>query len=246
MTASLQPSVTRFDADPAHEIDGVRIWTTVCHERQGCLNLEQRLASIDVGGVWTQKFDRAQDVAFVVSGKGRAVLEEREYVLKAGMGFLAPEGKAYALHNDGNEALVLVSVLSPRPGHPSGIAPAAKVRPPGRLTLDERVVEGEAAGVERRFKVMINPRLGAKYVTQFIGEIEKSKAPAHKHTYEEVIYILEGRGVMHLDQGDFPVEPGSCIYLPAGSMHCLENLYDQPIRLLGVFCPAGSPANRAD
>jgi oxalate decarboxylase/phosphoglucose isomerase-like protein (cupin superfamily) len=41
-----------------------------------------------------------------------------------------------------------------------------------------------------------------------------------------------------------PIRAGSCIYLPPLHMHCLENAGDGPMRVLGVFQPAGSPAAR--
>ena len=53
------------------------------------------------------------------------------------------------------------------------------------------------AGEDRYFKLMIDPDFGSKYVTQFLGYIKKIKAPFHDHTYDEVIYILEGEGVVH-------------------------------------------------
>jgi oxalate decarboxylase/phosphoglucose isomerase-like protein (cupin superfamily) len=42
------------------------------------------------------------------------------------------------------------------------------------------------------------------------------------------------------------IGPGSCVYLPHGQMHCVENTGDGELRLLGVFYPAGSPAVRYD
>ncbi|MEK7277930.1 MAG: cupin domain-containing protein [Chloroflexota bacterium] len=91
---------------------------------------------------------------------------------------------------------------------------------------------------------MIDPRYGCKYLTQFVGFIEKSRAPYHTHTYEEVIYILGGRGIVHIEDGDFPIRAGSSIYLSPGTSHCLENAGAETLRLLGVFCPAGSPADK--
>jgi oxalate decarboxylase/phosphoglucose isomerase-like protein (cupin superfamily) len=35
---------------------------------------------------------------------------------------------------------------------------------------------------------------------------------------------------------------GSCVHLPAGLIHCLENSGPGEMRVLGVFRPAGSPA----
>jgi oxalate decarboxylase/phosphoglucose isomerase-like protein (cupin superfamily) len=38
------------------------------------------------------------------------------------------------------------------------------------------------------------------------------------------------------------VSPGSCIQLPARTVHCLENTGADPMRVVAVFRPAGSPA----
>ena len=43
-----------------------------------------------------------------------------------------------------------------------------------------------------------------------------------------------------------PIAPGSCVFLPRGQPHCVENTGDGELRLLGVFYPAGSPAVRYD
>jgi oxalate decarboxylase/phosphoglucose isomerase-like protein (cupin superfamily) len=45
-------------------------------------------------------------------------------------------------------------------------------------------------------------------------------------------------------QTNTPVAPGSCIYLPKGQVHCVENTGEGELRLLGVFYPAGSPSVR--
>ncbi len=99
---------------------------------------------------------------------------------------------------------------------------------------------------DRRFKYMVDRDLGCCQVTQFLGYIPPSKAPFHSHTYEEAIYILEGAGVVHTEQESTDFGPGTCIYLPPGTRHCLENPGQAAVRLLGVFYPSGSPAARYD
>ena len=53
---------------------------------------------------------------------------------------------------------------------------------------------------------------------------------------------LAGQGVVHLDCTDTPIGPGTSVYLPPLAPHCLENAGPEPLRVLGVFHPAGSPA----
>ena len=79
-------------------------------------------------------------------------------------------------------------------------------------------------------------------ITQFIGVIPQSRATQHHHSYEEAIYILEGRGLVWAGDESCEFGTGTSIYLPVGAKHCLENPYSAPVRLLGVFYPSGSPA----
>ncbi len=89
---------------------------------------------------------------------------------------------------------------------------------------------------------MVDKELGCQQVTQFVGWIPPSSAPFHYHTYEEVIFILDGHGTLHVEDDVCGFERGSSIYLAAGVRHCLENPGPAPVRVLGVFYPSGSPA----
>ena len=64
----------------------------------------------------------------------------------------------------------------------------------------------------------------------------------HHHTYEEAIYVIEGEGCVHTEDGDATFKAGSSIYLPRGVRHSVENTGSTNIRVLGVFHPSGSPA----
>jgi quercetin dioxygenase-like cupin family protein len=164
-----------------------------------------------------------------------------------GSAALVPPKVPATLVNTSDESdLSVMSVLSPPPFQ-------------GTFTLEARVLPltviheddqpDEPAGDDRHFRVLIDPRHGARNVTQFVGFIDRSKAPFHTHTYEEAIYILEGEGIVHV-AGDEPfdaaIRPGSSIFLPPGTPHCLENASPGLLKLLGVFSPPGSPGPRND
>ncbi len=117
--------------------------------------------------------------------------------------------------------------------------------PPASVThavLDLTLVEKGTATAGRQFVLGARPDNGCASVTQFIGLVPPGRAPDHFHTYDEVIYILDGEGALHIDGESTPLRPGSCVHLPARVVHCLENTGDSELRLLGVFRPAGSPA----
>src|SRR5579862_8212501 len=94
----------------------------------------------------------------------------------------------------------------------------------------------------RSFFLGPTPDMGCRSVTQFVGLIPPGRAPDHFHEYDEVIYVLEGEGELVIGGEQAPLRPGSCIHLPRTLVHCLANTKDGEMRVLGVFRPAGSPA----
>jgi quercetin dioxygenase-like cupin family protein len=122
--------------------------------------------------------------------------------------------------------------------------PAATVVPDG--TGVPRLARLEDCAVEvtgdRRFRVLFGPGNGCAAATQFVGEIPPGRAPLHSHTYDEVVLVLAGEGVLHAGPAEHALAPGSCIHLPPGQQHCLENTGRDTLRVLGVFHPGGSPA----
>jgi mannose-6-phosphate isomerase-like protein (cupin superfamily) len=112
----------------------------------------------------------------------------------------------------------------------------------GLLRLAElRDCPEEVTG-DRRFRVLFGPGNGCDAATQFVGEIPPGRAPEHSHAYDEVVLILAGEGVLHRGPEEHPLGPGSCVHLPPGQPHCLENTGPATLRVLGVFHPGGSPA----
>ena len=106
-------------------------------------------------------------------------------------------------------------------------------------TLDACPVERTG---DREFRVLLSEGLS---ITQFAGLIPPGRAPEHHHTYDEVVHVLAGRGVVHLGgqrEMETEIGPGTSIYLPPYQPHCLENTGSEPLQVLGVFYPAGSPA----
>jgi mannose-6-phosphate isomerase-like protein (cupin superfamily) len=102
--------------------------------------------------------------------------------------------------------------------------------------------EAQQATSDRTFRIVADPSTGLHSATHFVGYVPTERAPEHFHTYDEVIYILDGEGELHIGDEHTPVAAGSCIELPARTVHCLENTGQDVMRLVAVFTPAGSPA----
>jgi quercetin dioxygenase-like cupin family protein len=108
------------------------------------------------------------------------------------------------------------------------------------LDLAEREAGGATAG--RQFRLLATPEVGCASVTQFVGYIPPGRAPDHFHKYDEVVYVLAGEGALHIGGESAPLSPGSAVHLPALIVHSLENAGPGEMQVLGVFRPAGSPA----
>jgi mannose-6-phosphate isomerase-like protein (cupin superfamily) len=202
----------------------------------GSERLEQRLIRCAPGRSRPPTREGAQQVLFVVSGHGTLVVGGGTHELEPDMGAYVAAGERFELDNPGPEELVVLSVSAPQEKSEPGSA-RRTVRYADQPTLP--------ASGDREFSYLVDHEVGSRDVTQFLGVIAPGRAPDHSHVYDEVIYVIEGEGKMHLDGTVTPIGGGSCIYLPPLVEHCLENSGDRPMRVLGVFHPAGDPASRA-
>lgn len=160
--------------------------------------------------------------------------------------YLRP-GQTLTVENPGPQPLVLISSQCPQPDSasefvPHVTSPLSELPPPPALVrLADRPALPTA---DRWYRVLVDDEVGSTQVTQFVGSIPPGRAPDHFHHYEEVLFILRGAGRMWAGDTHAPIAVGSCVYLPKGQVHCVENTGDDDLRLLGVFYPAGSPSVR--
>ena len=203
--------------------------------------LVRRLVSVAPGAQLIGAAGSGGEMWFVVAGGGHLDTGElRGAPLDRDTGLWMPPGARYRLQADPQDAVLLDAVALPAaassPASASRPAPAA---PPRLSHLGD--CEIEMTG-DRRFRVLLGPGRGCEAATQFRGEIPAGRAPEHSHPYDEVVRVLEGEGVAHVRGAGLPLAPGSCIQLPRGVPHCLENTGSATLVVLGVFHPGGSPA----
>jgi mannose-6-phosphate isomerase-like protein (cupin superfamily) len=200
----------------------------------GCERLEQRVLRFVPGSSDGRETGERQEVLYVASGRGTLHVGDAPHELEPDTGAFLVPGDRYRVENPGPGELVLVSVSAPCDDSRRS---QVTVRYADRPVLP--------ASPNREFRFLVNEDAGCLDVTQFVGVIPPGCAPMHSHTYDEVVYVVEGEGVLHLGGRDTPIGPGSCIHLPPLEEHCLENTGPAPMRVLGVFHPSGDPASRA-
>ena len=196
---------------------------------RGCAAFSQRVLRFD-GDSAERVDDDATEVLYVLDGTGVLDVAGGEHELATGVAAFVERGEAWSI--GAAEELTLLSVVVHDP------EPAAS--PFGVIDLADAGRQSATAG--RHFVLGAHPESGCASVTQFIGLIPPGRAPDHFHTYDEVIYVLDGTGFLEIDGEQAPLEAGSCIHLPARLVHCLANTGETEMRVLGVFRPAGSPA----
>jgi mannose-6-phosphate isomerase-like protein (cupin superfamily) len=198
--------------------------------------LELHVARYERGRSRPRRLEDAQELMYVVSGRGTLVVDGHPHELEPGTAAYVVAGEAYEVENPVSETLVIVSAIAPQTN--------GATRPERRTVRYADQPTLPASG-DREFRYLVTEEVGCHDATQFFGIIAPGRAPEHSHVYDEVIYVLEGKGVLHAAGRDEPVSAGSCIHLPPLLVHSLENNGDSPMRIVAVFHPAGDPASRA-
>ena len=211
--------------------DTAAVRGTIANDR-----FEQRVVRFAPGRSAEETVGDKHDVLYVVSGRGTLLIDGRAHELEPETAaYLAP-GDSYSVENPGPEDLVVVAVSAPAELEPQAT--------PDRRTVRYADQPALPASPNREFRYLVNEDIGCPEITQFVGVIPPGKAGMHSHTYDEVVYVLEGEGVLHMHGETTPLRPGTCIHLPPLEEHCLENTRGEPMRVLGVFHPSGDPASR--
>jgi mannose-6-phosphate isomerase-like protein (cupin superfamily) len=197
---------------------------------RGCDAFEQRVLRFD--GASDEHANAVDDeVLYVLEGSGSATIGGEKVALSPGTAAFVAHGSAWRI--DDADGLEVLSVLVRDPLPVDGATHAV---------VEVDGVESGAATAGRAFRLLATPELGCQSVTQFVGYIPVVRAPDHFHKYDEVVYVLEGDGKLHVDGESVTLRAGTCVHLPSGLVHCLENVGPGEMRVLGVFRPAGSPA----
>ena len=158
---------------------------------------------------------------------GQMFIDGRSYEIGPDTGIYLRPGEIFAVNNPGPNSIVMVSSQCPDPDRDHKFVAALtspKVDSPGPppplVRLSDRPAQPTA---DRWYRVLVDDEIGSTNATQFVGSIPPGRAPDHFHQYEEVLFILRGEGRMWAGKTNTPIAAGSCIYLPKGQVHCVEN-----------------------
>ena len=61
--------------------------------------------------------------------------------------------------------------------------------------------------------------------------------PAETHAGDQVVYVIEGEGILTIGGAEHRVRPGVCALIPAGTLHHVKNAGAEPLFFLSVYAP---------
>ena len=199
--------------------------TPLFGRERGCDEFEQEVLRFD-GPSGVRAHEEDDEMLYVLHGSGIAEVGGERVELARGAALFVRHGTTWQVAEAGGLEILSVLVRDPLPEDSTHAV----------VAVDDAETGEATAG--RQFRLLA-PTVTA---TQFLGYIPVGRAPDHFHKYDEVVYVLDGEGAMHIGGETAPLRPGSCVHLPAGLVHCLENTGPEEMHVLGVFRPAGSPA----
>jgi mannose-6-phosphate isomerase-like protein (cupin superfamily) len=242
--------VTTLREGNPQSLGSLRVWHQVGRDN-GAQAISLRTMEFTQGLSQALGNSDCDEVLYVLEGAGKIIIDRQAYEIAPAMGIYIKPQQAFAVDNPNREAIVLISSRCPEPDgqaefHETLPLPVPATAAPATLPMVRLSDRKALPTADRWYRVLVDDEVGSTQVTQFVGSIPPGRAPDHFHQYEEVLFILQGRGRMWAGKTNTPIEAGACIYLPKGQIHCVENTGDGELRLLGVFYPAGSPAVRYD
>lgn len=162
----------------------------------------------------------AGETAAITGGSGALVLAGEEATFVAGAGGLG---------------LIRASV-GPAADRHAPMGPREVV-----VVLDD--ASSEHATGARSFQILFGPHNGSTRATLFAGYLPPGRAPWHYHLYDEIVWIPQGPGSLHLRGSEDALGPGSAFRLRPREVHIVENAStDRELTVIAIFTPAGSPS----
>lgn len=182
-------------------------------------------------------------ILFMVEGHGELEISGRPFGFGARTGAYIRPAESFRLRNPGLKVMKLFIWGSPAAAdllHLDPVPGTFDDRFPDRLAEIDPAQRHRMA--ERFFQILINRDHGSTNITQFIGNIPRSKAEPHRHLYEEVLIILRGEGVVWTEHTKTGICAGDVLFLPRKQVHSVQCTVDGGLDVVGVICPGDNPS----
>lgn len=73
----------------------------------------------------------------------------------------------------------------------------------------------------------------------FVQMVPGASIPSHYHaSHDELVYIIEGEGMMEINGEVVILRPFDMLYIPSGAVHSLTAINDKNLKGISIFAPA--------
>jgi quercetin dioxygenase-like cupin family protein len=171
---------------------------------------------------------------YVDRGAGQLSIGDESATVRARSAGLVPAGGTAELSATEDLEAIVATVAGDTDLH----------APIGRADLVASLDDGgaEDATGARSFQILFGPHNGSTRATLFAGYIPPGKSPWHYHLYDEIVWVPEGPGRLHLEGRSDELGPGASFRLRPRQVHIVENAGESEMTIIGIFTPAGSPS----
>jgi len=229
-------------AECAPKIDADGIETRITIDRScGCQALVQSVVSSDRAPRQRSAMAGHEQSLFVLSGTATLYLDGHgHHELEPDSAAYIASGESYSIENDGPEPLVALIVDAPTPDDADRPSSANR-----RVTVNFATQPDLEAGIGARSACSSTPNVGCSGFHPVHGRDPgrpRARSQPHLTTRSSTWSPAMASCTWVARRARSVRAPAST--LPPLHLHCLENAGDGPMRVLGVFQPAGSPAAR--
>lgn len=89
-------------------------------------------------------------------------------------------------------------------------------------------------------KSVLGPQEGWKDYVMRVFELEaKGYSPRHTHPWPHIVYVIYGKGIIHIDGTDHEVQEGSFAYVPENSLHQFLSGEQEKLSFICIVPPEG-------
>ncbi|MGH3110785.1 MAG: cupin domain-containing protein [Gaiellaceae bacterium] len=194
------------------------------------------LRRIDDGASLTLLEADLDSLLYVVSGSGSFELDGAEDELAAGSAALVLAGESATIGGGGGGIEIVQATVGAAVDRHAPLGTRETV-----VRLDPERSE-QALGT-RAYQLLFGPHNGSTRATLFAGFLPPERSPWHYHLYDEIVFVPEGPGRLHLRDSEAELGAGAAFRLRPREVHVVENTSPAgEMTLIGVFTPAGSPS----
>ncbi|MDD4299598.1 MAG: cupin domain-containing protein [Methanomicrobium sp.] len=192
------------------------------------------------------------ETIYIISGKAEAAVNNAYFALSEGDSLFIPKDAFQEIKNTGNTTLLYLSITYPPYESSSEIIadsgvsdtlPSSEYPVHIAANKSEMQVFFEDVEIRKIFdpEILKNCGIGSEFgigVAKAKIPIESSTQPHILEGTTEVMYILKGEGILHVNRKVMSIKAGDTAYIPPGAYQSLENTGDTDLLYITITDPA--------